>query len=80
MNLSEKEALVDLFSTDTWGVLLDQVEAAAQKIDSRVLSYNLAGPLGAQGLLIEKARSEGARQLQIAIMNFKKEMKKSTKQ
>lgn len=69
LSLEEKEALSELTSSQGWLPLLKTIEFLASEQDARVLSYNLSK--GLQGLAEEKARAEGARQLQRAIVSLK---------
>lgn len=74
LETSQKEALFELVMGDSWPVLLRVIDGLAANIDGRVLKYNLRE--GADGLVQEKARSEGARTLQTAISKLKDEFKK----
>lgn len=75
LNVDEVEFLHDLVNSNGWPVLLKKVDALAAHIDSRVLSYNLED--GADRLVQAKARAEGARALQRAIIEIKKEFKQA---
>lgn len=74
ITLEEKELLQELLLSRGWPILLKYVSGLAEDIDKRVLTYNLKD--GAQGLVEEKARSEGAHQLRRAIENIKSNAKK----
>lgn len=62
------ESLKDLVESDTWKALLNKIDGLASNIEKNVLKYSLSN--GAEGLAYEKARAEGARQLQIAIKSL----------
>lgn len=74
LTLEEYELLTSIIDTDAWPVLLKVVGIHVSDIDSRVLSYNLEE--GPEGLVIAKARSEGAKLLQQRINELKSKMKK----
>lgn len=75
LTLDEHEFLHDLVNSSGWTVLLRRIDLIAETIDRRVLTYNLGE--GADKLVQEKARSEGARLLQRAIIDIKKEFKQA---
>lgn len=75
MSLDEREFLHDLVNSNGWPVLLRMIDDKAQTIDRRVLTFNLTD--GAAKLVHEKARSEGARLLQRAIISIKDDFKKA---
>lgn len=77
LTIDEKEFLHDLVNSSGWSVLLKRIEQMATNIDSAVLRYNLSD--GTDKLVHAKARSEGSRQLQLAIMNIKQEFKQADK-
>lgn len=61
MNLTqdEKEDLFILMSSPGWATLKKVMLAQKERFEKRVLSYSLTD--GPEGLVIEKARAEGAR-------------------
>lgn len=75
MNLTvdEKEALGDFLTSGAWPALLKEIDSLVENIDSNVMKYNLDS--GDRGLTIEKARSEGAHKLRLAIISIKKRHK-----
>jgi hypothetical protein len=77
LTLDELELLHELVNSPGWSVLLKKVDRLASNIDSRVLSYNLDD--GAEKLVQAKARSEGSRQLQLAIIGIKNDFKQADK-
>jgi hypothetical protein len=74
LTIEEKELLQELLLSPGWPVVLKVVSGFTEDIDKRVLTYNLKD--GAQGLVEEKARSEGAHRLRVAIENIKSNAKK----
>jgi hypothetical protein len=73
LTVDEKEALGDFMTSEAWPALLKLVDELVENIDSNVMKYNLNQ--GDRGLTIEKARSEGAHQLSIAIKAIKNKRK-----
>lgn len=69
LTTDEKEALSDFYSSDAWPALLKEIERLAEGIDSSVMKYNI--DQGDRGLVIERARADGSRKLQLAIKNLK---------
>lgn len=74
LTLDERELLQEILLSPGWSIVLKVVSGFTDDIDKRVLTYNLKD--GAQGLVEEKARSEGAQQLRRAINGIKEEHKK----
>lgn len=73
LTTEEKESLSDFLSSEAWPALLKTIENLVENIDSNVMKYNLNQ--GDRGLTIEKARSEGAHQLHVAIKAIKNKQK-----
>lgn len=69
LSQDEREQLIDLTRSDAWKAVLKSVERSIQKMERRLLAYNLSK--GFEELALEKARVEGARQLQQAIESLK---------
>lgn len=74
LTVDEKEALQALVDSSSWIALCKLVEQLTKDFDNRVLSYNLEE--GPQGLMIAKARAEGATTLYRRITEVKGKMKK----
>ena len=75
----EREEIALLSDAPAWEALQKVIEAVAQDIEGRLLTYTLLE--GAEGLVHAKARVEGARQLQLKLLTevraiAKKEFKK----
>jgi hypothetical protein len=73
LTIDEKEALGDFLTSEAWPALLKLIDNLVENIDSNVMKYNLSQ--GDRGLTIEKAKSEGAHQLCVAIKAIKKQHK-----
>lgn len=71
----ESDDLREIVDGHGWPTFLKAMEQLAFDIDADVLRYNLTN--GPDGLVITKARSEGARALQQAITKIKEHMLKS---
>jgi hypothetical protein len=74
LSIEERESLAEFMTSPAWNGLLKLIENLAERIDSGVMKYNLDN--GDRGLVIERARADGSRKLQLAITNLKKEHKK----
>lgn len=74
LSLDEHEQINALTDSVTWNTLLKIVSVLVKDADNRVLSYNLKD--GPDGLMIAKARSEGANSLFLRITELKSKMKK----
>jgi hypothetical protein len=61
LGIDEQELAKDALDSDSWPVILKLIEDMAKRFESKVMSYNLSE--GPDGLVIEKARAEGARAL-----------------
>lgn len=68
-----QEDLSDFVLSDTWNALMTVIEQYTANIEANVMKYHLSK--GADGLAYEKARAEGARQLQTAIISLKRTLK-----
>ncbi len=73
LSIEEKEVLGEFLTSAAWPALLTLIDNLAEKLDSNVMKYNL--DLGDRGLVIERARADGSRKLQLAIQNIKKGFK-----
>jgi len=69
LDLDEKELLLAVLDSPNWPVILKQVSVCLKTIEKRVLDYNLDD--GPEGLVIAKARAEGAKQIFQDISAFK---------
>lgn len=74
---SERDDLQSLLLDDGYLVLLKVIESNLRDIEARVLTYNLES--GPEGLVIEKARAEGAAKLFVRIRELKTELLKKSK-
>lgn len=61
LNQEEKDELLALFTSAGWEVMVKVLRHQEQRQRDRVMSYNLND--GPEGLVIEKARAEGAMSL-----------------
>lgn len=71
LNQEEKDELLALMTSSGWDVLVKVLENLKSRPAKRVLSYNLSD--GPEGLVIEKARSEGARDVVDGVIKFRNE-------
>lgn len=69
LNQDEKEELLALMTSSGWDVLKKVLNHQAERFAHRVMAYSLKD--GPEGLVIEKARAEGARQAVEGIINFR---------
>lgn len=69
LNIDEKENLLALMQSAGWKPLLKILDQLEQNQKNRVLNYSLTD--GPEGLVIEKARAEGAKTLVRAIKDFR---------
>jgi hypothetical protein len=69
LNQEERELLAEFLRHEGWGALLKVVDALCADQDNSVLKYSLSD--GPEGLVIAKARTEGARTLQRDISQVK---------
>lgn len=67
--MEEREMLQEFVLSPGWDVLMKTISNIVDTEDNRLLTYNLEK--GAQGLVEEKARSEGAHRLKRLILNIK---------
>lgn len=74
LKVEEKENLDLLLDTPGWNVLCKVMQQLAKDFEIRVMSYNLEE--GPQGLMIAKARAEGASTLYKRIIDVKGKMNK----
>lgn len=74
LTVDEIESLDALFESGGWNSLCKVVEQLTKDFDNRVLSYNLEE--GPQGLMIAKARAEGASTLYKRFIEVKGKMYK----
>jgi len=70
----ENEELAIVLRSHGWSPLLKLIDQLCGDQDKRVLTYNLSE--GAEGLIIAKARTEGARLLQQRIVELKNQFTK----
>lgn len=61
LTLEEKEAIEELTQSALWMPLLRKAEELLHDIEQNLVRYNLAN--GSEGLVLEKARAEGAAKL-----------------
>lgn len=73
-NVEEADALFETIHTEGFPVLLDVLSELCSNIDDKVLKYDLNQ--GPDGLVIQKARSEGSRQLQRELTSWADKFKK----
>lgn len=74
LSQDQHDELVSLFQSPAWEALRLVMADKRSAQDSKVLSYNLSD--GPDGLVIAKARSEGAKQLERDIATFAQELLK----
>ena len=72
LSQDEREALIDVLKSDGWSPLLKCIEQLVQRQEELLLSYDLGN--GADRLIHEKARVEGARRVQADIQQIKKHL------
>lgn len=73
LSVEEKEDLQLLVSSSSWEALMKVISTLVKDFDNRVLSFTLSD--GADKLVIEKARSEGANRLFRHIIEFEAKIK-----
>lgn len=73
LTVDEKELLGDFLTSGAWPALLKLIENLVENQGSKTLTYNLDS--GPEGLVIEKARFEGAQRLFLAIQSIKRQHK-----
>lgn len=73
LSIDEKEQLGDFLTSPAWPALLKLIENIVENQSSKTLTYNLDN--GPNGLVIEKARFEGAQRLFTAIQTIKSKHK-----
>ena len=75
LTLDEQELLQTVLDLPGWKVALKVAEGCLKDIEKSVINYNLAE--GPEGLMILKARAEGAKKLLGEMQKFKNEFLKS---
>lgn len=75
LNVDERELVTELTQQEGWRPFLKVIENLVKKQEYKVLSYDVAQ--GAERLVQEKCRAEGARQLSSDIAQFKQLLNKS---
>jgi hypothetical protein len=73
LTADEKDALGDMLTSEAWPAILKLIENLVENQGSKCLTYNLDS--GPEGLVIEKARFEGAQRLFLGIQSIKKQHK-----
>lgn len=73
LNQEHEELLRDLMQTDAWPAVLNVAELIVQRQALAVLKHDLNQ--GSRGLIILKARHEGAQALVAALHSLKKDLK-----
>jgi len=69
LNQEEKDELLALFTSSGWEVLVKAMRFQEKRQLDRVMAYNLKD--GPEGLVIEKARAEGAVSIIKGIIDFR---------
>ena len=69
LTIEEKESLIEFLTSPAWPALLKEVDRLATQLEASVMKYDLER--GDRGLVIERARADGARKLQILIQGLK---------
>ena len=78
LGIDDSEALEELLTSHGWVPLLKVVTMLVQEQEQNVIRYNLKD--GPDGLVIEKARTEGAHALKRRLIDLKDEvLKRKTK-
>lgn len=78
LNAEEREIIESFTDTESYDILLKVLAHLAERIDDTVLTYDLNR--GPDGLVIVKARSEGARLLQRELQTYLNEFKKRSRE
>lgn len=73
LSLDEHEAIQEFIHSEGYNVLNRLIDELCIKIDDKVLKYDLSSP--PDGLVIAKARSEGARVLQRELITLCSKLK-----
>lgn len=74
LNIDDQEALEELLTSHGWEPLLKVIALLAHDQEQNVIRYDLNQ--GPEGLVIAKARAEGANLMKLRIKEIKDEVKK----